>query len=291
MKQFGDVIAMFRTTLKNLAAHKLRLLTTSLAVLLGVAFMAGTLVLTDTIGQTFDGLFADANAGTDAYVRGEAALRQRPSSATSGPGSTPSLVDTIAGVDGVAAAEGDIEGYAQLVDKRRQAHRRPGAWARPPSAATGWPTTDAQPVRARRRAGPRRRPTRSSSTRRSAERRRLRTSATRSRCSPRPATAGRHGRRHRHLRRQPTARRRLVRAVHPDAAQALPRPSPGKVDADQGRRRRRASSEERARRAHRRRSSPTGTEVLTGAEITAEDQQRRQGGHGVLQHLPAGRSP
>ena len=50
---------MFRTTLKDLSARKLRLLTTSIAVLLGVAFMAGTLVLTDTIGQTFDDLFAD----------------------------------------------------------------------------------------------------------------------------------------------------------------------------------------------------------------------------------------
>jgi putative ABC transport system permease protein len=57
---------MFRTTLKTLAARKLRLFTTSFAVLLGVAFMAGTLVLTDTIGKTFDKLFADVNSGTDA---------------------------------------------------------------------------------------------------------------------------------------------------------------------------------------------------------------------------------
>src|SRR4051794_41697967 len=62
---------MFRTTIKNLAARKLRLLTTSIAVLLGVAFMAGTLVLTDTIGKTFDNFFANVNAGTSAYVRGE----------------------------------------------------------------------------------------------------------------------------------------------------------------------------------------------------------------------------
>src|SRR4029079_11464272 len=66
--------AMMRTTLKNLSARKLRLLTTSIAVLLGVAFMAGTLVLTDTIGKTFDDLFANVNAGTDVYVRGETAF-------------------------------------------------------------------------------------------------------------------------------------------------------------------------------------------------------------------------
>ena len=48
---------------------KLRLLTTAFAVLLGVAFLAGTLVLTDTIGATFDTVLADANDGVDAYVR------------------------------------------------------------------------------------------------------------------------------------------------------------------------------------------------------------------------------
>jgi hypothetical protein len=65
---------MFRTTLKTLAARKLRLFTTSFAVLLGVAFMAGTLVLTDTIGKTFDALYANVNKGTDAYVRAEVAF-------------------------------------------------------------------------------------------------------------------------------------------------------------------------------------------------------------------------
>ncbi|MDQ3147708.1 MAG: FtsX-like permease family protein [Actinomycetota bacterium] len=105
---------MFKTTLKNLLARKLRLFTTGFAVVLGVAFMAGTLVLTDTIGQTFDELFADVNAGTDAHVRGEAAFeddfgnsqRRRIDAA---------LVDQVAAVDGVATAEGEIEGYTQIV--------------------------------------------------------------------------------------------------------------------------------------------------------------------------------
>lgn len=106
---------MFRTTIKNLAARKLRLLTTSIAVLLGVAFMAGTLVLTDTIGKTFDNLFANVNAGTSAYVRGETAFTtemgdQRDRLDTS-------LVQTVSAVEGVKHAEGSIEAYAQLVDK------------------------------------------------------------------------------------------------------------------------------------------------------------------------------
>ena len=65
---------MFRLTLKELLAKKLRLLTTALAVMLGVAFMAGTLVLTDTMNRTFDGLLSDAYSGTDAFVRGESEL-------------------------------------------------------------------------------------------------------------------------------------------------------------------------------------------------------------------------
>ena len=40
---------MFKTALKGLMARKFRLVTTALAVLLGVAFMVGTLVFTDTI--------------------------------------------------------------------------------------------------------------------------------------------------------------------------------------------------------------------------------------------------
>ena len=67
---------MFKLTIKELAAHKLRLLTTAFAVLLGVAFMAGTLVFTDTISATFDSALADADEGVDAYVR--SAVRDRP---------------------------------------------------------------------------------------------------------------------------------------------------------------------------------------------------------------------
>ena len=61
---------MLHLTLRELAAKKLRLMTTAIAVMLGVAFMAGTLVLTATISKTFEGLFTDGYAGTDAYVRG-----------------------------------------------------------------------------------------------------------------------------------------------------------------------------------------------------------------------------
>ena len=90
---------MFRLTIKELLAKKLRLLTTALAVLLGVAFIAGTLVLTDTMNRTFDNVLSDANAGTDAYVRGVSELDAGTSRrhASTRPSSTPSPTPPVVG--------------------------------------------------------------------------------------------------------------------------------------------------------------------------------------------------
>jgi putative ABC transport system permease protein len=106
---------MFKTTIKSLLARRFRLVTTAFAVLLGVAFMAGTLTLTDTVSKTFDSLFANVYAGTDAYVR---------SASTTGPadmqlrGTLPATtINTVSGADGVAAASGVVQGYAQLLSK------------------------------------------------------------------------------------------------------------------------------------------------------------------------------
>jgi putative ABC transport system permease protein len=134
------VIAVFNLIRKNLAARKLRLVITSFAVLLGVAFMAGTLVFTDTIGRTFDGLFADANEGTDGYVRGELAFdnevlgEQRPRVDTA-------LIDQITALPGVRAAEGYSEAYAQIVDKNGEAMGNPDMGA--PVLGSHWITDDA----------------------------------------------------------------------------------------------------------------------------------------------------
>jgi putative ABC transport system permease protein len=104
---------MFTLTLKGLWAHKLRFLLTGLAVVLGVSFMSGTMILTETMGRTFDELLADNNAGIDAIV-------QRPSSIEGAGADARERVDasalqTVRDVDGVDAADGSIQGFAQLV--------------------------------------------------------------------------------------------------------------------------------------------------------------------------------
>lgn len=128
---------MLRIALKGLFARKLRLFTTSLAVLLGVAFMSGTLVLTDTIGRTFDDLFASATAGTDAVVRGKAVIKGDFN--TQRDRVPESLLGTIRTTPGVAAAEGLVEGYAQVVGRDGKAIGDPGRGA--PTFGRNWATT------------------------------------------------------------------------------------------------------------------------------------------------------
>jgi putative ABC transport system permease protein len=110
---------MLHVTLKSLLARKLRLLLTALAVVLGVAFVSGTLILGDTLNSTFDKLFATAYSGTDVGVRGKS---QFSVNVTEGGDPTQSrapvptsLLAEVRAVDGVRQAEGDASGYAQIV--------------------------------------------------------------------------------------------------------------------------------------------------------------------------------
>src|SRR4051812_3856030 len=105
---------MFSLTIKGLWAHKVRYALTSLAIVLGVAFMAGTMVLTDSMQKTFDGVFAAANQGTDVIVRDKEAIDGEFSSDTRGRVEA-ALVDRVAAVSGVGRARGAVEGHAQLV--------------------------------------------------------------------------------------------------------------------------------------------------------------------------------
>ena len=113
---------MFRATLKSIAAHKLRLALTALAVVLGVAFMSGTFVLTDTIKHTFNQLFQQTSAGIEGVVRGVAPYGSGGAGPDSGSGAralTPeSLIGTVRSAPGVAAADGAVSGTVTALNKK-----------------------------------------------------------------------------------------------------------------------------------------------------------------------------
>jgi putative ABC transport system permease protein len=127
--------AVFGVAVKGLLAHKVRLATTMLSIILGVALMAGTLVLTDTVGTTFDDLYADINRGTDAIVRAPGAVADHGGGQR---GPVPeALLATVRSADGVQAAGGTVEGYAQFVGKNGKAVGDPGHGA--PTLGMNWP--------------------------------------------------------------------------------------------------------------------------------------------------------
>jgi putative ABC transport system permease protein len=130
---------MLLVTLKGLLAHKLRFLLTATAVVLGVAFMAGTLVFTDTLDHGFKNLFENGYSHTDAIVRSREAFdtafgdqRERVDL---------SLLDRVRALPSVERAAPTIEGYAQIVDKNGKAIGNPAAGA--PTLGGGW-ISDAQ---------------------------------------------------------------------------------------------------------------------------------------------------
>jgi putative ABC transport system permease protein len=123
---------MLSIAIKSVWAHKRRLVATTFSVVLGVAFLAGTLLLGDTLRANFDKLFTQANGTTDVVVRSATALG-------SGPGSSRTSVDAsllpaVRNVPGVADAAGYIQGFGKLVDHHGKAIGGNG----PPTTAANW---------------------------------------------------------------------------------------------------------------------------------------------------------
>ncbi|MFI7414925.1 ABC transporter permease [Streptomyces sp. NPDC049627] len=103
---------MFRTALRNVLAHKARLLMTVLAVMLGVAFVSGTLVFADTLSNAFRNQSAKSYDNVAVAVTSHA----DPDNAKEEPGLSRRTLDRISAVDGVAGAYGRVEGFAGVAD-------------------------------------------------------------------------------------------------------------------------------------------------------------------------------
>ena len=107
---------MWKVVVQGLLAHKLRLALTALAIVLGVTFISGTFVLTDTLHNTFTTLFGHVYQNVDFEVRGTAAL-------SGGSGNTGAVrkpipedvAATVRRIPGVEYADGVVNGYAQFV--------------------------------------------------------------------------------------------------------------------------------------------------------------------------------
>ncbi|MFC5173975.1 ABC transporter permease [Streptomyces mutomycini] len=104
---------MFRTALRNVLAHKARLLMTVLAVMLGVAFVSGTLVFTDTLGNAFRNQSAKSYADVAVAVTTWA---ERGDEET--PGVDEATLKKIKEIDGVAEATGRVSGFAGVADTK-----------------------------------------------------------------------------------------------------------------------------------------------------------------------------
>ena len=116
---------MLRDAFKNLVAHRRRLIATALAVMLGVSFMAGTLVLTDTVTHTFNSLFATVYKGTDAVVRQQAKFTGVQNTGAQRGRVDASLLPQLKSAPGVAATEGVVEGYARIIGSNGKALGNP----------------------------------------------------------------------------------------------------------------------------------------------------------------------
>ena len=97
---------MISVALKGLAARKLRAVLTAFAVVIGVAMVAGTFMLTDTLQKSFSGLFTESTSNTDAVVRGKEVVKN----STSGSGVTipASLLTKVRALPEVGSAAGEV---------------------------------------------------------------------------------------------------------------------------------------------------------------------------------------
>lgn len=119
---------MLRTAIKNLRMHKLRMALTGFAIILGVGFMAGTYIFTDSIQATFNTLFDDVYSGVDVSVR----------SLNANDTFDEAVLATVQSVDGVANAVPGVAGYAQFLDQEGE----PIGGQGPPNLGFSWTNDD-----------------------------------------------------------------------------------------------------------------------------------------------------
>jgi putative ABC transport system permease protein len=110
--------ALRRVSVRNLAAHKIRLALTVLSVVLGTAFVAGSFVFTDTLRHTFNNIFSDVAQGVDVQIT---------ASDSRSSGVPLADVDKIKAVPGVGRVQTDVSGQVVLIGSNGKAVQGGGA--------------------------------------------------------------------------------------------------------------------------------------------------------------------
>ncbi|HZU40487.1 MAG TPA: FtsX-like permease family protein [Solirubrobacteraceae bacterium] len=126
---------MIRVALKGLLGRKLRAALTAIAIVLGVAMISGTYVLTDTIKAAFSSVFTQAYSHSDAVICGRNAIATTSGCGGGGGGndngrapSVPaSLLPRVQALPGVQRAGGAIADFAQLIGRDGKVISRGGA--------------------------------------------------------------------------------------------------------------------------------------------------------------------
>ncbi|MDQ1586094.1 MAG: putative transport system permease protein [Actinomycetota bacterium] len=130
---------MLRATFKSLLARKLRLLLSAMSIVLGVSFVSGAFVLTDSLGKVFDDLFSTVNKNIAVDVRGTKVSDVGSQTSNVTRKLVPvSVLDQVRSVDGVAEARGSIAGLAQIIDTHGKAVASNAA----PNFGFMWVTSD-----------------------------------------------------------------------------------------------------------------------------------------------------
>ena len=106
---------MFKAAWKSLLGRKLRLLMSTFAIVLGVAFVAGSLIFTDTLGRSFDAIFASSVGDVVVRPTGGTADDGTPTEKTI----PASLVQKLGRVDGAARADGNVDNFTTYVVSKK----------------------------------------------------------------------------------------------------------------------------------------------------------------------------
>ncbi|HEY8315429.1 MAG TPA: ABC transporter permease, partial [Gaiellaceae bacterium] len=118
---------MIGVALKGLLGRKLRAALTAVAIVLGVAMVSGTYVLTDTIKAAFNTVFTQVYKSTDAVITGKSAIGGNQNNNVIVPSLPQSLLGRVRNLPGVAEAEGGIADTAQLISHKGKVITNGGA--------------------------------------------------------------------------------------------------------------------------------------------------------------------